>query len=75
MTTSDMLTHSWILTESAPGQDQKYQQQKLKLTLRELLSVSSDWKDVNKKNAAGNYSTAGNSSSAQSSGLPMDFQS
>jgi hypothetical protein len=50
------------------------QQQKLKLTLRELLSVSSDWKDVNKKNAAGAYSTAG-VGTGQNSSLPMDFQS
>ena len=75
MTTSDMLTHSWILTESV-GQDQKQQQQKLKLTLRELLSVSSDWKDVNKKNAgAGAYSTSGAGGGGQNSGLPIDFQS
>ena len=75
MTTSDMLTHSWILTESST--DQKQHQQKLKLTLRELLSVSSDWKDVNKKNAGGGgagggYQTSGNQNGS-SSGLPVDF--
>jgi hypothetical protein len=36
--------------------------QNLKLTLKELLSVSSEWKDVNKKNAGGN-----------SEGLSIDF--
>ena len=33
----------------------------VKLTLKELLNVSSDWKEVNKKNMSG------------ANGLPMDF--
>lgn len=45
--------------------------QKLRLTLKELLNVSSDWKDVNKKNP-----TSGQSESSAAAGsLPMDFQS
>ncbi len=39
--------------------------QKLKLTLKELLNVSSDWKDVNKKNPA--------NGSVNTGVLPMDF--
>lgn len=57
MTTSDMLTHPWIISESANASLES-QQLKFKLTLRELLNVSSDWKDVNNKNqAAGSYQT------------------
>lgn len=41
---------------------------RVKLSLKELLSVSSDWKEVNKKNPSGGPS-------AVSGGLPMDFQS
>jgi len=39
---------------------------KVKLSLKELLNVSSDWKEVNKKNPTGGPSTA-------AGGLPMDF--
>lgn len=85
MNTSDMLTHTWILSEaqesgngikkkgtenqanSNNGQLQAATQQRLRLSLKELLGVSSDWKDVNRKNPA---SAAGNAS-----GLPVDFQS
>jgi hypothetical protein len=43
----------------------------MRLTLKELLNVSSDWKDVNKKNP-----TAGHgASSIPGSGISMDFQS
>ena len=59
MNTSDMLTHPWILTET------NEQFQKFKLNLRELLSVSSDWKDVNKK-----YNNTGSNAAG---GLPVDF--
>ena len=38
----------------------------VKVTLKELLNVSSDWKDVNKKNANGVTFFGG--------GVPMDFQ-
>ena len=52
-----MLTHSWILTEDASkslGNKKKNDgsnklQPKFKINLKELLGVSSDWKDVNKK--------------------------
>jgi hypothetical protein len=72
MSTKDMQCHQWIISEN----DNKQTQQKFKLTLRELLSVSSDWKDVNKKNAGpGSYSTAGGSGSSNPAGLPIDFQS
>jgi hypothetical protein len=37
----------------------------VKLTLKELLNVSSDWKEVNKKNLTGGPVFSG--------GLPMDF--
>lgn len=37
----------------------------VKLTLKELLNVSSDWKEVNKKNPTGGPAFNG--------GLPMDF--
>lgn len=37
----------------------------VKLTLKELLNVSSDWKEVNKKNPTGGPDFSG--------GLPMDF--
>jgi hypothetical protein len=44
------------------------------LTLRELLSVSSDWKDVNKKNPNGGaYSSVQGSGQNSASGVPMDF--
>jgi hypothetical protein len=43
----------------------------MRLTLKELLNVSSDWKDVNKKNP----STGAVSSNALGSGISMDFQS
>ena len=66
MTTSDLLTHPWILDNNTKGATQ----QKFKLTLRELLAVSSDWKDVNKtKGNAGGYQ------GSSSSNLPADFQS
>lgn len=39
----------------------------VKLTLKELLNVSSDWKEVNKKNPAGG------AAAVFSGGLPMDF--
>lgn len=73
MTTSDMLTHPWILSETQSS----YQlPSKFKLTLKDLLNVSSDWKDVNKKQAGGGaYSTGGGSSYQTAGGLPMDFQS
>jgi len=91
MTTSDMLTHPWILTATdngsgagALGNKKKVGHlgslsvvdpslaksgggsgsQNLKLTLKELLSVSSEWKDVNKKNTG-----------AGGGVLSMDFQS
>jgi hypothetical protein len=41
----------------------------MRLTLKELLNVSSDWKDVNKKNPTSGTSQAG------SGMIPMDFQS
>ena len=41
----------------------------MRLTLKELLNVSSDWKDVNKKNPS---NSTQNSSAAA---IPMDFQS
>jgi hypothetical protein len=50
MNTQDMLTHPWLLSETS-------EEPKFKVTLKELLAVSSDWKDVNKK----------------SSGVPADF--
>ena len=52
MNTQDMLTHPWLLSEAS-------EEPKFKVTLKELLAVSSDWKDVNKK----------------STGVPADFQS
>ena len=42
---------------------------RVKLSLKELLNVSSDWKEVNKK------SPNGGPSAGVSGGLPMDFQS
>lgn len=39
---------------------------RVKLTLKELLNVSSDWKEVNKKNP-------NSGPSAVHGGLPMDF--
>ncbi len=41
--------------------------QRMKLTLKELLNVSSDWKDVNKKNSTNNQQSSG--------AIPIDFQS
>ena len=41
--------------------------QRMKLTLKELLNVSSDWKDVNKKNPTNNQQSSG--------AIPIDFQS
>ena len=38
---------------------------KVKLTLRELLNVSSDWKEINHKNGMGN---------PDGGGLSIDFQ-
>ena len=72
MTTSDMLTHSWILVSDQDGAKGKKKGQyadniKVRLSLKELLNVSSDWKDVNKKNPTGGPAFGG--------GLPMDFQS
>ncbi|CDW74770.1 protein kinase domain containing protein [Stylonychia lemnae] len=93
MSTSDMLTHPWILTEhegganaGGMGNKKKVSQisqmnidsnnknnnmtssQRMRLTLKELLNVSSDWKDVNKKNPTNGNQTA-------SGMIPMDFQS
>lgn len=70
MTTADMLTHPWILTTEQDGSKGKKKNQygeniKVRLSLKELLNVSSDWKDVNKKNPTGGPSAGG--------GLPMDF--
>lgn len=81
MTTSDMLTHSWILTEdelnngannkkkkSMPLGGESNSANSIKLSLKELLNVSSDWKEVNKKNLA-----SGSSSTTSAGALPMDF--
>ncbi len=95
MTTSDLLTHAWIMSaeadsnaNSSAGIKKKKTQIKgeyntnssggpgasgagssnIKVTLKELLNVSSDWKEVNKKNPTGGPSVLGG-------GLPMDFQS
>ena len=74
MTTSDMLTHPWILVTEADGPKGSGKikgsfvgdnAMKVKLSLKELLNVSSDWKEVNKKNPTGGPSIGG--------GLPMDF--
>lgn len=42
----------------------------MRLTLKELLNVSSDWKDVNKKNPSNSTHQTNDDS-----GVPMDFQS
>jgi hypothetical protein len=66
MSTSDMLTHTWILTADDSTKSGKKNPKagdvtfKVKLKLSELLNVSSDWKEVNKKNGVG-------------SGLSVDF--
>ena len=70
MTTSDMLTHSWLLVSDQDEAKGKKKGQyadniKVRLSLKELLNVSSDWKDVNKKNPTGGPAFGG--------GLPMDF--
>lgn len=72
MNTSDMLTHPWILVTDQEGTKNKVKgsfvgdNMKVKLSLKELLNVSSDWKEVNKKNpSAGGQPFAG--------GLPVDF--
>jgi hypothetical protein len=74
MSTSDMLTHPWILVTEQDGAKGGAKiksslagdnSMKVKLSLKELLNVSSDWKEVNKKNPTGGASLGG--------GLPMDF--
>jgi len=70
MNTSDMLTHPWILVTDQEGTKNKVKgnaadNMKVKLSLKELLNVSSDWKEVNKKNPSGGQPFAG--------GLPVDF--
>jgi hypothetical protein len=69
-----MLTHPWILTTDQDGTKGKKKStapgdanMRVKLSLKELLNVSSDWKEVNKKNPNGGPSTGA------SGGLPMDF--
>lgn len=60
MTTSDLLFHPWIQGSDSealslkPGKKENLmgnqsEESNLKLTLNELLRVSSDWKDVNHK--------------------------
>jgi hypothetical protein len=92
VTTSDLLTHPWIMSADADtnnntsgtGIKKKKTQIKadystnsnnnnnmngnniIKVTLKELLNVSSDWKEVNKKNPSGGPSVI-------VGGLPMDF--
>lgn len=48
MNTQDMLTHPWLLSES--GEEPKF-----KVSVKELLAVSSDWKDVNKKSVPADF--------------------
>jgi hypothetical protein len=77
MNTTDMLTHPWILVteQEGPKGSGKIKgsftgdnAMKVKLSLKELLNVSSDWKEVNKKNPTNGGQPLGG-------GLPMDFQS
>ena len=72
--TADLLMHPWILSADQEAQRIGNSKKKgnkevvpnaVKVTLKELLNVSSDWKDVNKKNANGIPSFGG--------GVPIDF--
>ena len=48
MSTQDMLTHPWLLSETQ-------EEPKFKVSVKELLAVSSDWKDVNKKSVPADF--------------------
>ena len=75
----ESLHHPWLMNSDSEGQrmivKKKGQIQikqeivasnSIKISLKELLNVSSEWKDVNKKNLAGLPQFGG--------GLPLDFQ-
>ena len=80
MSTGDMLTHPWLLSEhdthGGPIVKKKTQFKadphsshssgmNVKLSLKELLNISSDWKEENQKNPTGGPSYLGD--------LPKDF--
>jgi hypothetical protein len=46
---AEMLNHPWITGSK------KDLSSSLKLTIKELLNVSSDWKDINQKNVAADF--------------------